>query len=434
MKHAPSILLALLLGSASVNLLAQDQNKTFGISFSGFVKSDFFFDTRQTVNIREGHFLLYPAAENPDANGEDINAASSFNFLSIQTRLTGSITAPDAFGAAVNGVIEADFFGNENAAFVDANGFRLRHAYARMKWANTELLFGQYWHALFIPRCFSDVISFNTGAPFQPFSRNPQIRFTYKADAVSFTAVAASQRDFASPGGSASQRNAAMPSVHALLQVEDRNAETKREFLAGAGGGYSALRPLLQTEMGTSKFVADETVGGMTATAFVLWRTADYTFKVQGLYGQNVFDLTMLGGYAVSSITDSSTNAVAYTPLKTLSLWSEFILTGESLQFALWGGYTKNLGADDPIAFYSNKVNGTDATVRGPDIQSMWRVSPRVVYTSGKTSLALETEYTSAAYAAKDAGGKLLRDVNGVITETTPVANLRVLFAVILRF
>jgi hypothetical protein len=434
MKHAPVLLALLFAIACAPRLAAQEAPTNFGISFSGFVKTDFFFDTRQTVSSREGHFLLFPAAENPDALGKDINAASSFNFLSIQTRLTGAITAPDAFGAKASGMIEADFFGNENAAFVDANGFRLRHAWAKLKWQSSELLLGQYWHPLFIPRCFSDVISFNTGAPFQPFSRNPQLRFTYAAGAVSFMAAASAQRDFTSAGGSAPLRNSTLPALHALVSFEHKDAPAKQEFLAGAGGGYTLLRPLLQTEKGTKKFAADETVGGIAATAFASWRTADYAIKVQGLYGENTFDLTMLGGYAVSAITDSVSNAVSYTPLAIASLWSEFIVYCESLQFALWGGYTQNLGAKDAILYYSNKVNGSDATTRGADIKSMWRLSPRIVYTSGKTSFALETEYTSAAYAAKDNSGALLRDAKGVITSTAPVNNLRVLFAVILRF
>ena len=39
----------------------------FGISFSGYVKTDLFFDSRQTVGLREGHFLLFPENKKPDA-------------------------------------------------------------------------------------------------------------------------------------------------------------------------------------------------------------------------------------------------------------------------------------------------------------------------------------------------------------------------------
>ncbi len=38
----------------------KEEEKNFGVKFSGFVKNDFFYDTRQTVAAREGHFLLWP--------------------------------------------------------------------------------------------------------------------------------------------------------------------------------------------------------------------------------------------------------------------------------------------------------------------------------------------------------------------------------------
>ena len=45
----------------------------------------------------------------------------------------------------------------------------------------------------------------------------------------------------------------------------------------------------------------------------------------------------------------------------------------DAVQLALWGGYTRNLGAADPILVYSNKVGGTDVTVRGAEV----KFSPR---------------------------------------------------------
>ncbi len=95
----------------SIISIAQEQPK-FGITFNGFVKTDVIWDSRQTVNIREGHFLLYPANELLDKNGDDINATANFNILSIQTRLRGNITGPDAFGAKTSGAIEGEFFGH----------------------------------------------------------------------------------------------------------------------------------------------------------------------------------------------------------------------------------------------------------------------------------------------------------------------------------
>lgn len=415
-------------------LFSQNGSSDFGIRFSGFVKNDFFYDTRQTVTIREGHFLLYPAHRMPDANQKDINATSSFNFLSIQTRLTGSITAPDAFGAKINGLVEADFFGNENASFVDNNGFRLRHAVARLNWTHTELLFGQFWHPMFVPACFSEVISFNTGAPFQPFSRNPQIRITQQIHGFRLIGAMAAQRDFTSPGGSVVLRNSPLPDLHFQLQYEQKNSEKKTEFLAGAGLGYRSIQPLTFTEKGTSKYKTEETADGLLSTLFLKYKTNALTCKIQGVYGQNLFDLTMLGGYAVHKVTDTTTNRVIYTPTNTLSFWSEIIWNQEPWQLALWGGFTDQRGASKAVAYYSNKVNGTETTIRGADIKNIWRISPRAVWTGGKFSLALETEYTVAAYARKDANNNLYRNSKGRVTASENISNLRLLVSTILRF
>jgi len=120
----------------------------FGIIFSGYVKTDIFFDTRQTNGLRDGHFLLFPEPVKADADGKDINAKSAYNILSIQTRLAGSIWGPDALGAKTSGYFEAEFFGNVNP---NINTLRLRHAWIKLAWPRTELLVGQWWHPMFVP-------------------------------------------------------------------------------------------------------------------------------------------------------------------------------------------------------------------------------------------------------------------------------------------
>src|SRR6056297_1889851 len=51
----------------------------------GYVKLDAFYDTREVVSGREGHFLLWPAPAEYDTEGNDLNANSSFNMLAVQT-------------------------------------------------------------------------------------------------------------------------------------------------------------------------------------------------------------------------------------------------------------------------------------------------------------------------------------------------------------
>ena len=401
-------------------LFAQEEEKKFGIKFSGFVKNDAFFDSRQTVSVREGHFLLYPQPEELDADENDINAVPNFNILAIQTRLKGSISGPDAFGAKTSGAIEGAFFGHTNA---DINGFRLRHAFMKLKWESTELILGQYWHPFFVTGCFPGVISFNTGVPFQPFSRNPQMRLTkYFGDNLSVMLALQSQRDFTSSGGSTALRNSSIPDLQFQVQYRTKNEEAKTEFLAGAGAGYKILKPELSSTVYDTlgnpvTYQSEETIGGISGLAFVKYKNAAFTAKVEGVYGQNMTDLLMLGGYAQMD-QDTTTGIWDYTTLDIMSFWTDIHTNGKKLQAGLFAGYTMNMGSANEF------TGGTFA--RGTNIEYVYRVSPRVVFISGKTKLALEAEYTTAAYGTPNETGE--------VENAEEISNLRVLFGAFYSF
>lgn len=407
----------------------------FGISFSGFVKTDIFYDTRQTVNIREGHFLLYPDNISTDANNEDVNAKSSFNILSIQSRLKGAISGPEAFGARTSGVLEADFFGNENGNFGDINGFRLRHAFVKLNWANTELLVGQYWNPMFIAESFPGVISFNTGAPFQPFARNPQIRFSKTFGGLKLIGCAFSQRDFTSTGpeytfangryasaavpSSKYLRNAGIPAAHVQLQFTPDS--TAHVF--GLGIDYKSLLPELYTvnNARTKKYKSSETISSLSAIAFASLKLKPVTVKVEGVYAQNAFDMVMLGGYAVSQVTDTATGAKDFTNMNTLSLWLDAHTNGKKIQAGLFAGYTQNMGS-------SHKVHTGTFYARGANIDNVYRIAPRLVFISDKLDIALELEHTVATY------GKITADTKATLTDTQAVANTRGVVAFVYKF
>ncbi len=388
---------------------AQDQK--FGIEFHGFVKNDIFWDSRQSVAVREGHFYLYPKNESLDINGNDINANPSFNILSIQTRLKGVITGPDAFGAKTSAIIEGAFFGHTNA---DINGFRLRHALVKLNWTNTELLVGQYWHSMFITECFPGTVSFNTGAPFQPFTRNPQIRLTQKIGDLKIKLSAISQRDFVStgPDGAGSQylRNSVLPEINMTVQYNKKNTNGN-EFLIGAGVDYKMLTPRLLTD---SMYSTNETVNSLSTMAFIKVKIPVLTIKMEGIYGQDMYNMTMIGGYAVTDITDPLKNYLEYTPLSTLSFWTDIHTNGKKVQAGLFAGYSQNLGCGEDIV--------GDRYVRGEDIDYVYRISPRIIFNSGKMRFAGEVEYTTAAYGTPH--------TDGTVINSKEVSNLRFLIGV----
>ena len=403
-----------------VSVFSQDDtDKEWGISFSGFVKNDAFFDSRQTVDAREGHFLLWPAPENLDANGDDIKAKSSFNILAVQSRLSGSIKGPDAFGAKTSGTIEGDFFAQAND---NINLFRLRHAFVNLDWGNTQLLLGQYWNPMFVTSCFPGTVSFNTGVPIQPFARNPQIRLTQSIGDFKLIAAALSQRDYTSRAPDPSSeylRNSSTPDMHFQLHYNSSMLN------AGAGLAYKTIMPRVVTD---SIIKTDETIGGLSAIAFAKLATEPITVKFEAVSGQNLADVLQISGFAVESV-DLPTDERTYLPLQNVSLWTDIHTNGDKFQVGLFAGLSNNLGTKDKMYDPASQPIQKPASDRsdyifgfGTNIQSLYRISPRVIFNSGKTRFALETEYTSAKF-----GNDF--DENAVPKNTHPKSNLRVLFS-----
>lgn len=396
----------------STVILAQEKS-TVGINFTGFVKSDIFYDTRQTVSIREGQFHLYPTHKDNDEYGTDINSKDNFNILSIQTRLTGNINGPDAFGAKTSALIEGAFFGHSSP---DINGFRLRHAYAKLKWDNSELLIGQFWHAMFITDCFPGTINFNTGAPFQPFSRNPQVRYTQNVNPFKFILTAMTQRDFSStgPDGTGSQylRNNTLPELNLTVQFLKKNNDGN-EWILGVGADYLSLTPRIETPLG---FATNENFDAFSYMAFLKMKSKSITWKLEGILGQNTYHLTMLGGYAEVGITNPTIQEYEYSPINIFSIWTELHTNGKDIQFGIFGGYTKNQGT---VATPSNL---SDIYARGANIDYIYRISPRMTINSGKMQFTGEIEYTVAAY------GTTQHDLT--VDNSKEIANLRFLIGV----
>lgn len=416
--------------------LAQEEKK-FGIELHGFIKTDIFYDSRQTVDIREGHFLLYPQNELLDYEDNDINATPKFNILSIQTRLTGKITGPNAFGAKTSGLIEGAFFGNINP---NINVSRLRHAFVKLTWDKAELLVGQFWHPMFITSAYPGTVSFNTGAPFQPFTRNPQIRFTKKVWDLSISGTLIEQVDFVSTGpDGASPKyliNSCIPEINLLIGYESDN------LLIGVGGNYKSLMPRLYLEPAANdtlsipvKVKTNEKVSGFSTFAYLKLKTDPVSISLYGILGQMMYSMTGIGGYAekafiYESISDTVYSRrlqnITYSPIGTLSAWTDIQTNGDTWQFGLFAGYTKNMGASDALA---DKIYG-----RGSNINYIYRISPRVIYTNGIIRIAPEIEYTVAAYATKDETEKPNIDSKGVVTDSKEIANFRFLLGVYYMF
>jgi hypothetical protein len=397
----------------------QKDEKQFGVKFSGYVKNDFYYDTREVVNGREGHLLLWPQSPSYDTEGRDINAHGKFHFLAIQTRLTGNITGPDALGAKTSAMFEGEFFGSSDS---DINGFRLRHALIKLNWEKSEILTGQTWHPMFVTENSPGTVSFNTGLGFQPFARNPQIKYTFRLGNIRLAATAFTERDFQSrnltgtPSGDYI-RNAKIPALNFSFNYGKNNNEAKTAFNTGFAVNYKNIRPSLTTPLG---YITKENVSALSAQVYIMKKFKPLSVKFAALYTENANEMFIPSGFAIYEIINLTKMEYAYLPTRNAISWIDIATTGEKWQFGIFAGYNHNLGTAKNIMVLPVGL--------GVDIEHLYRVSPRVYYFAGKLQIGAEIEYTVAAY------GDGTYTTKAIPQNAEEVANLRLLLGVFYHF
>ena len=118
-----------------------------------------------------------------------------------------------------------------------------------------------------------------------------------------------------------------------------------------------------------------------------------------------------LGGYGVSSI-DPLTNEYKYVNFNHSTSWVN-VVYGKTWQVGVFGGYTKNLGTNKPLA-NSSLVYGM-----GLDIDQLYCVSLQTSYNFKQFTVGAEYSYTSADYGT-------IQEATGKVVDTHAADNHRV--------
>jgi hypothetical protein len=417
-------MLFMLAGHCDINaittILPKAYESRFGrFDFGGYIKHEAFFDTRQVVGFDGDQCLLFPEKQILDPCGNDINAHGQFNMVPVESNIHLGIEGPQIGDAQLSGVIEGNFFGR-NAIL---NLFGMYVCYAQVSWETLTLKAGQWWHPILVLECYPNTVSFNSGAPMEPFSRNPQVQIKKQIGNLDIIMAALSQIDFLTDGvkeplgfSSTYLRNSMVPILHFQLQGH------VGDHVVGAGVDFKRIVPRLETNEG---FKARESLNSFSAIAYAGINTEKVSMRFLTSYIENGTDYSVLGGYAVKTI-DPITDERTYTNLREVSWWMDVESIDEKVQPGLFVGVTKNLGSRDCIVGNEVDDNGdiTDRRVFGlqPDIDTVFRISPRVRWNiSERLVFGAEIEYTRAAYGTID--------TNGSIKDSVPVGNTRFLLA-----
>lgn len=251
------------------------------IKLYGYVGNDFFYNSRQNVDLVDGTIMLFPKPPAVNLLGVDASATPQAEMLSVNSRLGIDISGSTIFGAKSSGKIEADFAGSGNTFFV----LRIRQAYVKLNWDKTELLIGQTWHPLF-GNVSPTTPSSNGGAPFQPFNRSPQVKLKRSlSNSLSVTASALYEMQYASQGSLGTincyLKNAIVPDIFLGLENKTTN------WITGLGADLKTL------QLNVNKITS------LSGIAYAQYTNNNFTVKGKVVYGQNLSDQLMLGGYGV---------------------------------------------------------------------------------------------------------------------------------------
>ena len=373
------------------------------VKLYGFIRNYACFDTRESLTSNSEQFYYMPKDEKLDPNGKDINEQPNMMLLGITTRLGLNITGPEFLGAKTSAKIESDFagFGTSNTVL------RIRQAYAKMDWEKNSVLVGQAWHPM-MGDMMPDVFSLETGAPFTPFSRSPQVRYDYKNNGFTLTATALYQFQYTSYGPKSATdntstgsfdyaRNAVVPELY--FQAMYKNGG----FLMGAGVDMLTLKPRQSYELNGSTYKCyEDPVVSISPTVFASYKKGNWGVKSRFTYAQNAAHLSMVSGYGVTEVFENGEQE--YGTLNSVSGWIDLTykeqLKKGYLTWCWFVGYTKNLGCKDDIV--------GPIYMRGEkNMDSMWRDALSILYTHNAMSIGLEWNTTTVAYGKADSRYKM---------------------------
>jgi hypothetical protein len=249
----------------------------FKLSVGGFVKLDYAYNS-ENLGSQGALFSSSGGAPSKALNQTGANQEQSI-LTARESRIWFKVAGPDAFGAKTAALIEGDFYG-DNSVAANSSAFRMRHAYGTMDWANTQILFGQYWDN-FGPMIPSSQ-DFRSGSPFGApnMPRIPQIKLAQKLDLG---------------GGNQFKLTVAIQDPSQFgnnTSLTGGNTTTGATALSGPGPNYAGQLTFTSKALGASPGIFGMGMNPLTITAFGLYgedKDANSVGRRLDTYGTGIY-------------------------------------------------------------------------------------------------------------------------------------------------
>ena len=373
------IILAIALLAATLSAAAQETAPKF--KWYGFIRNYAVADTRESIYGTEDFFYYVPK-DVKMVNGTDLNAQKTFAFAAITSRIGLDVTGYEVSGWNVGAKLEADFYAGVSGVTGTAL-LRLRQAYVTLAKGGFSAKIGQAWHPMAAD--MPHVFSLNTGAPFGPFSRTPEVVLEGKlSDAVTLTGALLWQMQYTSAGPEGASANymkySGIPELYLGLSYKANG------FTGRVGVDMLSIRP--RHNDGTRK-VSDR-ITTVSPFIYLEYTKNLFSIKAKSIFAQAGEHMNLNGGYGVSAV--NSDGSWSYSPTRNSSTWVS-LSYGKKLQGVLFGGYVRNFGTKDALVgdLYFSKNSFSN-------MRQMYRIAPELIYNLGKVAFGLEYEMTSVQY------------------------------------
>ena len=299
----------------------------------------------------------------------------------------------------VSGKVEADFYNLSGSVPI----LRLRQAYMKLDWDNSplSLTIGQTWHPMAAD--LPHMNNLESGAPFNPFNRSPQLTADVKlGSSLTFTVSLLYLNHYLPTGPAGKSKDYykyGLPEAYVGITFKTAS------FTGKAGVDIVNMRPY-RTVANEGKVNANGLLTTFSPFVFMQFTSGKFQLRAKSILAQAGEHMNLLSGYGVASF-DAATSTYTYTPMQD---WASFVSFQYGKKFQVMGmlGYMKQLGTTKDLMGNNIWMNNS-ADVH---IQQALRATPTVAWNIGKFTVSLEYNLTAAQFGSGE------RNARGMYTGT----------------
>ena len=429
MKKIVLSLLAVLSSLGPGVVCAAQEETPSKLRLYGFIRNYAVYDTHKVNAGTQDLYFYMPADRSLQDDGTDGNAIPSFRMLALTTRLGLDISGYRIGETQVSGVVEGDFYCMSGSTAT----FRMRQAYVSMLWDNLvlgdlRLNVGQTWHPMAAD--MPHITNLETGAPFNPFNRSPQIMAHWTVGKFTWTGGILYPMQYLPVGPSystapvwyerreqylpvttyATTKSADFVKYGLIPEVYLGVSLQTGGFLGRAGVNLFSIKPgweapsIQVVDAQARELTYDyETRSALPSRLFAVspfvflqFTAGSFQVRAKSILAQSGEHMNLLSGYGATF--DWNTLSMTYTPMQD---WASFLSfqAGRKFQFLCMLGYMQQLGTTKSLfnyelSDYRNSIWMN--TSADSSIQRAFRATPTIAYNLGRLTFSLEYNCTGA--------------------------------------